>query len=209
MSAPMRPTTLPPRFDAIASDLTHLSRWVGWTWELRANARGELHWTKPPRTVDGGSAAVDNATTWTSFARIRTAYAAGGLDGAGIVLIGDQLAGVDWDGAIDPGSGEVDPLVLAEVYRLATYTEISPSGRGLRAFLHATMPGGKGRNWRTLKVEAYDRGRFLTVTGHHLAGTPTTINDNEAMLRRLIAEWDERNAAARQAARQTRLRGAA
>jgi primase-polymerase (primpol)-like protein len=208
MTTDTRPPTLPPRFDAIPAELHCHRRWVGWAWALRRRARGEPYWTKPPLTAARTAAAVDDAATWTTFATIRAAYEAGGFDGVGIVLIGDGLAGVDWDGAIDATSGAINPLVLAEVRRLDTYTEVSPSGRGLRAFVTATMPGGKGRNWRALKVEAYDRGRFLTVTGHHLAGTPTTIDERSAVLHRLIGEWDTRNAAARQAMRLT-MKGAA
>jgi putative DNA primase/helicase len=58
------------------------------------------------------------------------------------------------------------------VQRLNSYTEISPSGTGLRIFLEAKLPP---QDRKIGKIECYETGRYLTVTGNRLQGTPTTI----------------------------------
>ena len=62
-----------------------------------------------------------------------------------------------------------------------SYTEVSPSGTGLRIFAQGGL-SGKGR--KRGDIELYSQGRFLTVTGDHLPGTPTTIAERQAAV-----EW--------------------
>ncbi len=45
------------------------------------------------------------------------------------------------------------------------------------------MPPGRNRKGR---FEAYDRGRYFTVTGEHLAGTPKTIRGRQEQLERVL-----------------------
>jgi putative DNA primase/helicase len=95
--------------------------------------------------------------------------------GPGYVLVaGDGIVGVDLDKCRDPETGAVEPWAWDFVERLQTYTELSPSGRGLRLFAHGGLPPyGRRRD----RVEIYDSARFLTVTGHRLDGTPDTLTD--------------------------------
>src|SRR5262249_26142506 len=60
------------------------------------------------------------------------------------------------------------------VKELNSYSEQSPSGRGIRIFARGTLPQG-GR--RKPRIEIYDRARFLTVTGRRLEGVPATIEE--------------------------------
>ena len=62
---------------------------------------------------------------------------------------------------------------------VCSYSEISPSGEGIRIFLHGKLPE-KGR--RRGNFECYDKGRHLTVTGNHILGTPDKINNNQETL---------------------------
>src|SRR5262249_16773845 len=62
---------------------------------------------------------------------------------------------------------------------LNTYTEISPSGRGVRLFLYGKLPA-RGR--KRGKFECYESGRYVTVTGQHLQGTPRTIEHRQEQL---------------------------
>ncbi len=71
------------------------------------------------------------------------AFERGGWDGVGIVLA-QPLSGVDLDDVVDPATGEVHPEALRIVHEIKSYTEISPSGRGLRIFTYGTLPKG----WR-------------------------------------------------------------
>jgi putative DNA primase/helicase len=71
----------------------------------------------------------------------------------------------------------IEPWAWGIVKLADTYTEISPSGEGLRIIGRAKLPGnGQNKDDR----EIYDHKRYLTITGHHLEGTPATIEDRQA-----------------------------
>ena len=59
--------------------------------------------------------------------------------------------------------------------RLDTYAERSPSGGGIRLIGYGELPRGRNRSG---SLELYDRlsPRYLTITGDHIEGTPTSIN---------------------------------
>jgi primase-polymerase (primpol)-like protein len=93
-----------------------------------------------------------------------------GYGGIGFVFTPeDDLCGVDLDGCLDPETGEIEGWAQEIIEELDSYTEISPSGTGVHVLVRGTLPAGRNRKGR---FEAYDRGRYFTVTGRHLAGTP-------------------------------------
>ena len=49
--------------------------------------------------------------------------------------------------------------------------------------MRAALPEGRNRKGR---FEAYDRGRYFTVTGKHLAGTPQSIEGRQEELRGVV-----------------------
>ncbi len=57
---------------------------------------------------------------------------------------------------------------------LNSYTELSPSGTGVKVFAKGRLPGVGRKNGG---IEMYDTGRFFTVTGHHLPDTPTIVEE--------------------------------
>jgi primase-polymerase (primpol)-like protein len=65
---------------------------------------------------------------------------------------------------------------------IRSYTEVSPSGRGLRIFLTGKLPP-HGR--KKERFEVYETSRYVTVTGRHLSATPTTIETRQAELDRV------------------------
>lgn len=91
---------------------------------------------------------------------------------AGVMLAlspNDDLVGIDIDGC---GSEQKWSLLAREIMQAAnSYTEISPSGTGLRILLRGELPPGRRKNSQN-GVEMYDSGRFLTITGNHVPGTP-------------------------------------
>ncbi|MGH8695713.1 MAG: hypothetical protein ACREVS_04510 [Burkholderiales bacterium] len=90
------------------------------------------------------------------------------MDGIGYVLTAaDGVVGIDLDKCRDPDTGVIAPWALAIVQQIDAYTEVSPSGTGVRIFAPGTLSGG-GRNRH--HVEMYTRGRYLTLTGHRLHG---------------------------------------
>jgi len=188
MSAPPVSAWLDVWPDAVPARLRRVPKWLGWRAETRADEHGEMKATKVPYRIDEPSekASVDAPETWGSFDDAIEAYGAGMFDGVGYVLTADDpIMGVDLDKCRDPKTGAIDPSAAAIVARLRSYTEISPSGLGLRVFLIGLLPGPRRRKGL---IEMYEDRRYLSVTGHHLAGTPTTIETRLDELRALYAE---------------------
>jgi hypothetical protein len=90
---------------------------------------------------------------------------------------------VDLDKCLDPETGEIESWAREVIEELNSYTEISPSGKGVHVLVKATLPAGRNRKGR---FETYDRDRYFTVTGKHLAGTPQTIEGRQEELRAVI-----------------------
>ena len=159
-----KPATLYP--ESIPPALKAIPRWLLWKLETRDGKP-----TKTPYQVSGALAKVNDPATWTDFDTALAAYQRGGWSGLGIVLTeDDDLVGVDLDKCLNPDTGELDPEAAHILADLPTYCEVSPGGRGLRLFGFGALPQG-GR--RKGKVEMYESGRYLTVTGCRFNGHST------------------------------------
>lgn len=145
----------------IPTDLRDRPQWVCW----RATERGGRT-TKVPHQVGGKLARVSDPRDWNLFGVAVAAYERGTFDGIGYVFSADDpLFGVDLDNCRDPDTGEITPDALEWVERFATYTEVSPSGRGLKLVGIGALPDGQGHRSAAHGVECYDRDRYFTITG--------------------------------------------
>jgi hypothetical protein len=187
---PNRPCALPVQFDHIPLELANRPRWVVWRYEFR---KGK--WTKPPFTPDGRNASSTDKTTWSSFATVRVAYEAGGWDGVGFIhLPEDNLTGGDADKCRDPQTGALTGADAAALLELNTYTEVSPSATGIRAYAFGRKPGRKAKKGR---FELYDGitaadspgGRYLTLTGHRLENAPETIQERQTVINAIYSRY--------------------
>lgn len=165
-----------PQEENIPSQLTGADRWVMWRAE---KAGGNL--TKIPYQTNGSKADSTDPATWTEYGMASATLAThpDQFSGIGFVL-GNGFCGVDLDDCIV--DGQILPYAQAIVDQFNTYTEISPSGTGVKLFLYADpLPptankGGTGRRVfnptpeRSGKIEMYSEDRFFTVTGNELAG---------------------------------------
>lgn len=156
----------------IPSCLREAPQWVLWRLEER-----DGKWTKPPYQTSGSHASHTDPATWTRFERALKAYERGGYDGIGFVLADmDPFAGVDLDHVVNTETGEIASWAQAIIDRLDSYTEISPSGTGIRIFVQGALPKGFPRGGRKKSVgdgqaiEVYCRLRYLTVTGRCIHG---------------------------------------
>ena len=151
------------RYDQIPAELTRLDRWVTWRYEKRNDKL-----TKPPYVPDPEKrrhALVNVPSTWGRFDQAKSAMQAGSFDGIGFVL-GEGIVGIDFDHATDE--------MVKEALSLGTYTEWSPSGHGVHVI------GRSGLRLRGRKkgpVELYMEGRYFTVTGAMVAGSPPGIRE--------------------------------
>jgi putative DNA primase/helicase len=185
------PTPLPVQWEAIPAELGALAQWVSWQYEPR-----DGQWTKPPLNVrTGHHASHADPSTWATRDEVQAAYEAGRSQGGGFVLTeSDPYVAIDLDKCRDPATGEIAPAALAIVRRLNSYTEVSPSRRGLRILLKATLPP-HGRRNDARHIEVYESLRYVTLTGQRLPGTPPTIEARQAELEAWHGEvWPESRA---------------
>ena len=173
---PLDPTNysfdkLPAAFDK----LKKRRQWVSWKYEERTNENGETYQTKVPVSPNGSyNASVNRPRGWGTYDAAVQNTLRHGHAGVGYVLIkDDDISGFDLDDVRDPVTGAFLDWVQEAIDLGETYAEISPSGRGVRMFWQGKI--GKAITNEASQVEIYSTGRYLTVTGHHVPGTPDRI----------------------------------
>ncbi|MCO6450411.1 MAG: AAA family ATPase [Caldilineales bacterium] len=172
IASPTKPTALAIDPAQIPVELTAIPQWVGWRWALRQDSG---KWTKPPIDALTGRYALPNdPDTWHGFDQALHAYQNGGrLDGIGFMFAdGGGLVGIDLDDCRDPESGVIEPWARDILDRFPSYSEVSPSGRGVKVICRGVLPAdGTNRG----QVEMYQGGRYFALTGHRLAFSPVDI----------------------------------
>jgi hypothetical protein len=187
-----RPAALPVLGDNIPAELKALTCWVVWHFVKETDPEtGEVDWDKPPRDArTRGLASSTNPRTWSPFDAALAAYLAGGLDGVGFVLHcqpGEDgvIIAIDLDHCRDPQTGAVEPWAQKVIDNINSYTEVSPSGTGIRIFLRGpTLKRGRKKG----NVEVYSTSRYVTVTGQHIEGTLRTVESRPEALAAFMAE---------------------
>jgi len=112
-------------------------------------------------------------------------------------LPGDGLIGIDIDGAIDPDTGEISELCSSLIERCASYTERSPSGKGVHIIVGGTTKSFKSND---IGLEVFCGSQFFTCSGSWWQGSPADVQPiDEAVLahkRELVEEAKGRKRAA-------------
>ena len=99
--------------------------------------------------------------------------ARGRYDGIGFAFLpGDGLIGIDIDKAIDPETGEVSERCLQIIRDCASYTEYSPSGRGVHIIVAGQTQTFKDND---IGVEVFCGRQFFTCTGKRWPDTPDDV----------------------------------
>lgn len=163
--------------DNIPAELRALPRWVLWKSETRDGKP-----TKVPYQANGVKAESDNPATWKPLSAIFPKISL--YDGAGVML-GKGLAGVDLDHHAP--EGKLDEYASITVKQLNSYSEMSPSGEGIHILCWGDLPDGRRKNSEK-GIEMYSAGRFFTVTGWHITGTPESIERRTDELAQLHRE---------------------
>ncbi|MCO6436784.1 MAG: hypothetical protein J5J06_06830 [Phycisphaerae bacterium] len=95
----------------------------------------------------------------------------------------DPFAGVDLDNCIDGESGVLKPWAREFIESLASYSEISPSGRGVKVFVLAKKTVRECKAYlEDGVIEVYDRAKFFTITGNRLPSAPVEVHDRQTEL---------------------------
>lgn len=99
-----------------------------------------------------------------------------------------RLLGIDLDGCRDSEFSTITPWARKLIHRFATYTEISPSGTGVKLFMltpesdwqamgkvsgNFKREGGKGE--KAPGIEIYSEARYFTVTDDRLPNSPKKL----------------------------------
>lgn len=167
--------------EQIPTELKQETQWLVWKWEWV-----EGRWKKPPYSPrTNRKASPTDPEQWCSFDEVITAYQQSGYPGIGRATVADDnIQPIDLDDCVNPDTGEIDERAWNIIRRLHSYTEYSPSGTGVRVFVHGKAPVGldgrekKHDGW----IEVYTDKHYFTVTGQHIPGAPTNIEDRQAEL---------------------------
>lgn len=164
----------------IPEELKKINRWVNWKYNDKKS--------KIPIQLNDKFASSTDPATWTTFQKA--------LDNARVKQIGigfvvtkdDKISAIDIDHVIK--DGEIEPLVQELIDMVNSYTEVSPSGEGIRIFVLGDIPSDlkKTNEFINGKLEFWDTGRYLTVTGHVLKNVPIVDFDYNLLKRYVVSE---------------------
>jgi putative DNA primase/helicase len=165
---------------AIPKKLREIPNWVNWRREVRDGKAAKI----PVKSKTGGNAKSNDPATWATFPEAVDYWKAHKkkIAGIGFVLTDSPYSGIDLDHCRYPRTGAIEAWAADIVAELNSYTEVTPSGTGLRILVRGSLPPGRRREGN---IEMYDTGRIFTVTGQHLKGTPTSIKDRQKELKKL------------------------
>ncbi|WP_392355828.1 phage/plasmid primase, P4 family (plasmid) [Bacillus sp. A01H] len=153
----------PYNFNEIPAELKALPQWILWKFEMRNGKQ-----TKVPCQVTGEMAQANNRRTWSTFATAVKFYLEGDYDGIGFVFSRqDNYIGIDIDKCVL--DGKTNAFATEIINTLDSYTEFSPSGKGIHIIIKGSLPQsvlGTGRKNTKHGLEIYSYGRFFTFTGN-------------------------------------------
>lgn len=173
-----------PNVNDIPAELRALAQWVAWRATPPKKPGGKLG-KRPIDPTRGTGASITDPSTWGTLDSAMELARAEGLAGIGFVFsTDDEFVGVDLDKCRNPESGELEEWAQEIVTRLASYTEVSPSGTGVHVIVRGKLPEG-GR--RKGPLEMYDSARFFTVTAERVGDTPANVELRQAELAALHA----------------------
>jgi len=179
---------MPPRSNikksGIPLELRRLSRWA--CWRYAPKDRGGKAGKPPFNPLSGEYASPTDPATWVSFDEAWEGYQSGDYDGISFALSGDDdIVGIDLDDCRNPNNKRNAEWAQGIIDDLNSYTEVSPSGNGIRVFLYGELPQNRHKG----KVEAYTQAKFLTVTGKRLHTLPAELKSRPDALNDFYAEW--------------------
>ena len=152
-----------------------LRQWLVWRFET-------FEGDKKPRKVPyyangrkrrGEQGGDEDRQQLSSFSAAQELVASGRYDGIGFAFLpGDGLIGIDIDNAIDTDTGEVSDRCLQIIQDCASYTEYSPSGRGVHIIVAGQTQTFKDN---AIGVEVFCGRQFFTCTGKRWPDTQADV----------------------------------
>lgn len=164
----------------IPRELQPIKQWVLWQ-------RDEDR-KKPINPFTFGNAGIEWKNTWGTFREVSEAFALypTKAQGIGFVLTeSDPYTVIDLDDCFV--NDELVEPANELIHRFQSYTEYSPSGRGLHIWLRASSHNHKRKG-----LEIYSYSRWMTVTGRPLEGFgQLKISERQSELNTLISSLQQ------------------
>jgi AAA domain len=174
----------------VPGELKAKPNWVRWKLET---VNGRL--TKVPYQLNGHKASSTDLNTWNTYENVVSGVVVGEEQGIGIMTDG-SFVGFDLDGCRNPATGEIKEWAQRVINTLGTYTEITPSGYGVRVYASGQLPDGARRFSLDLGagfgdkvgIECYSDRRYFTVTGNRVGGNSGLQSSNVAQAHQLCSQ---------------------
>lgn len=152
----------------VPDELQALPGWLVWRYEQHP---GEPKPRKVPYYVDGGrrygvQGSPQDRGKLTTFAMARDEAMKRNFDGIGLALMPDWgVTALDFDKCVGPNGAM--PYEIVEIIG-DTYSEYSPSGEGVRAFVRGNLGNNKSyAEGDRYGFETFNTNGFVTITGRH------------------------------------------
>jgi putative DNA primase/helicase len=171
----------------VPSTLKNIPNWVSWKLVKKDGEDSKV----PFISGTTRHASSTDSSTWTTFETALANTSVSSTEGVGFVIhgqaIAEQVVGFDLDGCRNPHTGEITAWADAIINQLDSYTEITPSGLGLRVWVKGKLPG-KDRVFNLspnagfgdkVKIEVFDKGRYFTVTGDSFFEEPGEVESRD------------------------------
>lgn len=171
----------------IPKELQQFNNFVMWK---ATQLEGSDTLTKVPYNAKTGrKAKVTDPNSWSTFEQASKSYNRGKYSGIGLVIEESMnLVAIDIDNMSDPVTDErVKPLLDV------TYCELSPSGKGIRAFIFGDV-GAQYQpsfNNRDNGYEAYTSKRYVTLTGQQVSSVKVIATDTD-LINNIFAQYGEK-----------------
>lgn len=151
-------------YSNVPEELRSLKNWCLWKF-VHVDGRKP---TKVPYQPNGYKCSVTNPETFSTFDECFNVLALGGYDGLGFIFTGTDYSGIDLDDPSFLADGSSNPNYQSDLNRqikiaheFDSYSEVSPSGKGLHIIVKGKVPDGRRTNY----IELYPSGRYFTMTG--------------------------------------------
>ena len=187
----------------IPDEMRRSGHFVLWHYIFDDEAKDdEKAWRKVPiQVTNGHNASTTAPDTWASFESAAQKYEAMQSPcGLGYVFAkvdtrykkvssqdADDLGFTDLDHCRNRETGEIAEWAWEIVRKFNSYCEASPSGTGVHLYWLGSVPNAK----KVGNVEIYDRGRYSTLSGQHIVGTPEAVNPAQEAADWLVARLEQ------------------
>ena len=164
-------------------ELKALKQWVCYknVWDEKKQKN-----KKVPRDANTGKGAKANdSETWNTYTVAIEGEKRFNLDGVGFEFASGYL-GIDLDNVID-ANGNLTPVASEIVELIDSYTEHSPSGKGLHVLCKTSLRK-IGRRNDEIGLEMYNYGRFFTITGKPY-GEPRPIQERTEQVKEIYKRY--------------------